>query len=115
MNAMLRRLEDVARRFAELRAEQASPEVMGDRKRLLDVTKRLAEIEPVVAAYHNYRHLRDEEQTTHEMLDGECDPELRAMAEEEVASLGARLVEQAAAIKVLLLPADPNDHRNVIL
>jgi peptide chain release factor 1 len=112
---MLHRLDDVARRYQELRAEQASPEVLSDRKRLLEVSKKLAEIEPVVEAYQAYRRLVEEEQGARELLASEGDAELREMAEEEVRRLGAELAERENALKLLLLPTDPNDRRNVVL
>jgi len=112
---MLQRLEEVTRRWQELRDEQASPEVLADRKRLLEVSKKLAEIEPVVVAYQAYRKLLDEERGARELVAGESDPELRSMAEDEVKRLAGELVERERSLKLLLLPADPNDTRNVVL
>ncbi|HVN76053.1 MAG TPA: peptide chain release factor 1 [Thermoanaerobaculaceae bacterium] len=112
---MLQRLDEVTRRWQDLRDEQASPEVLTDRKRLLEVSKKLAEIEPVVAAYQAYRKLLDEERGARELMAGESDPELRAMAEDEVKRLASELAGRERALKLLLLPADPNDKRNVVL
>ncbi len=112
---MLQRLDEVTRRWQDLRDEQASPEVLTDRKRLLEVTKKLAEIEPVVTAYQAYRKLLDEERGARELVVGESDPELRALAEDEVKRLAGELAERERALKLLLLPADPNDTRNVVL
>ena len=112
---MLTRLEDVARRFAELRDEQALPEVMTNRKRLLEITRKLADLEPVVTAYREYRRLREEHDGAREVLDGDHDAELRALAEEELHSLDAALAAKEEQLKLLLLPADPNDSRNVVL
>ncbi len=112
---MLRRLEEVTRRWQELKDEQASPEVLADRRRLLEVSKKLAEIEPVVEAYRSYRRLHEEERGAREMLSGENDPELRTLAEEELRRLSAELAERERSLKLLLLPADPNDRRNVVL
>ncbi len=115
MSGMLDRLEDVARRFAELREEQARPEVLSDPRRLAEVSRRVAEIEPIVTAYQNYRRLLDEERGARQVLAEEHDPELRSMAEEELASLKGALASLEEQLKILLLPADPNDARNVIL
>jgi peptide chain release factor 1 len=112
---MLHRLEEVARRWEELKGEQASPEVLADRKRLLEVSRKLAEIEPLVEAYRAYQRLRREEAGAQQMLAGEDDPELRALAEEEVRRLADELAESEHALRLLLLPTDPNDRRNVIL
>ncbi len=112
---MLHRLEEVTRRWQELKGEQASPEVLADRRRLLEVTRKLAEIEPVVEAYRSYRRLADQETGAPQNLAGESDPEQRALAEEEVRRLADELAERERALKLLLLPTDPNDRRNVIL
>jgi peptide chain release factor 1 len=112
---MLHRLEEVSRRFDALRDEQSRPEVLTDRKRLLEISRKLAEIEPVVKAYEDYRRLLAERDGIRELLDSEKDAELRAMAEEELAGLETRLASREHDLKLLLLPADPNDRRNVIL
>ncbi|MBI4916715.1 MAG: peptide chain release factor 1 [Acidobacteria bacterium] len=112
---MLHRLEEVSRRFDALRDEQSRPEVLADRKRLLEISRKLAEIEPVVKAYEDYRRLLAERDGIRELLDSEKDAELRAMAEEELADLETRLASREHDLKLLLLPADPNDRRNVIL
>jgi peptide chain release factor 1 len=112
---MLQRLDEVTRLWQELKSEQASPEVLADRKRLLEVSKKLAEIEPVVDAYKAYRRLLDEEKGARELLTGESDSELRALAEEEVRRLSVELAQRENSLKLLLLPTDPNDRRNVVL
>jgi peptide chain release factor 1 len=112
---MLQRLDQVARRFQELKGEQTRPEVLADRKRLTEVSKKLAEIEPVVEAYQAYRRLLEEEKGAREMVTAESDPEMRALAEEEVRRLSAELADSENALKLLLLPTDPNDRRNVVL
>jgi peptide chain release factor 1 len=112
---MLQRLDEVTRRWEELRVEQATPEILADRKRLLEVSKKLAEIEPVVQAYQAFRRLRAEEEGARELLAAESDPELRAMAEEELRRLDGELAERQAKLRLLLLPVDPNDRRNVVL
>ena len=112
---MLQRLEEITRRWQELKGEQATPAVLGDRRRMLEVSRKLAEIEPSVEAYRRYRRLLDEEKGAQQMLSGEGDPELRALAEEEVRRLAAELAERERDLRLLLLPTDPNDRRNVVL
>ncbi len=112
---MLDRLDDVARKWQQLRDEQASPDVLADRKRLLEISRRLAEMEPVVNAYEEYRRLADEADGARQLLAEEGDSELRAMAEDELASLEGALERQEHELKLLLLPTDPNDERNVVL
>ena len=60
MEGMLQKLDEVARRFAALRDEQTLPEVLGNRKRMLEIARKLSELEPVVTAYQEYRRLLDE-------------------------------------------------------
>ncbi len=115
MDAMLARLEEVSRRAQHLRDEQASPEVLADRKRLLEISRKLAEIEPIVEAYDGYRRLLDERRGAREMIAAEGDEELRALAEEEVSRLDEAIAVREAELRALLLPSDPNDHRNVVL
>jgi peptide chain release factor 1 len=115
VSALISRLDDVARRWQELRAEQAAPEVLGDRKRLLEVTRKLAEIEPVVESYHIYRKLLEEQAGARELLEAESDPEFKAMAESELQRLAVDIETRESELKLLLLPVDPNDRRSVVL
>lgn len=115
MTRMLDRLDEVTRRFAELREEQAQPHVLADPRRLAEVSRRLADLEPVVQAYQAYRRLQEEERGARQVLAEELDPELRELAEEELKRLKDALAAQEEQLKILLLPRDPNDARNVIL
>jgi peptide chain release factor 1 len=112
---MLARLEEVSRRWQSLRDEQSRPEVVTDRKRLLEIAKKLAEIEPVISAYERYRRLLGERQGARDLLGSEKDPELRALAQEELANLEEEIAARERELQLLLLPSDPNDSRNVIL
>jgi peptide chain release factor 1 len=115
MSGMIERLAEVERRWEALRAEQASPEVLADRKRLADVSRRLAEIEPVITAFQAYRRLLAEQHGARELLAAEVDPELRQLAEDELHRLEQAIGASERDLKVLLLPSDPNDSRNVVL
>ncbi len=112
---MLTRLDEVVARWQTLRDEQASPEVFSDPKKLRDVSRRLAELDPLVEAYKAYRKLQEEEAGARQVLEGETDPEMRAMAEDEVRQLTEALAAREEQLKLLLLPVDPNDRRNVVL
>ena len=112
---MISRLEEVKRRLDSLREEQASPAVLSDRKRLAEVSRTISEIEPVVEAYSSFRDLLDQRRGAREMLESESDIELRALAEEEIEELNAAIEEAERQLKLLLLPSDPNDRRNVVL
>jgi len=109
------KLADVARQYDDLHAELAKPEVSSDPDSLRRLGRELARLEPVVAAFRRLQDIRSQLAGARELRDTEPEEELRAMAKEEVASLEAveeRLVE---ALKVLLLPRDPNDDRAVIM
>jgi peptide chain release factor 1 len=112
---MLERLQEIAKRHEDLLAEQADPEVAVDPKRSRDVAIKLAELEPVVAAYRDYSTISGELEGAREIVAEADDDEMRDMAEAEVEDLSARLDEVEQQLKILLLPADPNDRRNVIL
>jgi peptide chain release factor 1 len=112
---MLERLQEMAKRQEALLAEQADPEVAVDRNRSREVGIKLAELAPIMRVYKRYKSTSDELDGAREIVDLADDDEMRAMAEAEVADLSARLDEIEQRLKILLLPADPNDRRNVIL
>jgi peptide chain release factor 1 len=109
------KLLDVARQYDTLNGELAKPEVASDPDQLRRLGKELAQLEPVVAAFRRLESTRDELQGARELRDAESDEELRTMARDEVARLEADEAAQIDALKVLLLPRDPNDDRNVIM
>jgi len=112
---MLERLEELARRHADLIAEQADPEVAVDRNRSREIAIKLAEIADVVAVYRDYQEVVAELDGAREILAETDDPEMRSMATAEIEELEPRSAEIEERLKVLLLPEDPNDRRNVIL
>jgi peptide chain release factor 1 len=112
---MLDRLEEILTRHQQLTAQQADPEVAVDPDRSRDIAVKVAEIEPIVRAYTAYRELDSELEGAREVLAEAEDDELKTMATAEVEELEGRLAELEADIRLLLLPEDPNDRRNVIL
>ncbi len=112
---MFDRLEDINRRHNALVEEQADPEVAASPTLSRDLAKKVAELEPVVTAYREYLDVQRELAGSQEVLGEAEDPELRELAETEVAELEERLAELEERLKLLLLPEDPNDRRNVIL
>jgi peptide chain release factor 1 len=112
---MFSRLDEITRHLEDLRAEQASPEVLSDRKRLLEVSRKISEIDPVVEAYRDYRRIHEEERGARELADSAEDPEMRELAQQEAQALSEQLTERARELKLLLLPTDPKDSRNVVL
>ncbi|HSO24567.1 MAG TPA: peptide chain release factor 1 [Chondromyces sp.] len=112
---MLERLEEIAKRHQVLRAEQADPEVAVDPKRSREVAQKIAEIAPLVTAYRAFREVSAELEGAREVLAETDDDEMRQLAELEVEALEARAEELESKLRLLLLPADPNDRRNVVL
>jgi peptide chain release factor 1 len=112
---LLDRLEEIAARHAELVAKQADPEIAVDPKKSREIAIKIAEIAAVVEVYDEYRGVLDELEGAREILNEADDAEMVAMAAAEVDDLEARATELESKLKLLLLPEDPNDQRNVIL
>ncbi len=112
---MLERLEELATKHAALQVEQADPEVAVDRNRSREIAIKLAEISDVVEVYRDYKGVLSELEGAREILAETDDDEMRSMAEVEIEGLESRSTELEERLKVMLLPEDPNDVRNVIL
>ncbi|HHB12942.1 MAG TPA: PCRF domain-containing protein, partial [Chromatiales bacterium] len=108
------KLQDAAERHREIAGLLAQPEVIGDQQRFRALSREYAQLEPVVGEFLAYQRTLDELRAAREMAE-DRDPEVRAMAREEVEALERRLGEQERALRRLLLPQDPNDERNVFL
>jgi peptide chain release factor 1 len=112
---MFERLDQIESKYQELNAALASPDIMGDSSRYQKTAKAHSELTPIVERYREYKDLKRGIADTKGMIADEQDPELKSMAEEELSSLENRLEQTEQDLKVLLLPKDPNDERNVIL
>jgi peptide chain release factor 1 len=108
-------LTDVARQYDDLQAELAQPETSRDPNAIRRLGKELARLEPTVAAFRRLQATRAELAGAREVRDGEADEEMRAMARDEIQRLEADEARLLDELKVLLLPRDPNDDRNVIM
>ncbi len=111
---MFERLEQIEARFHDLGAQMADPEVLADHERYQKIAKQHRELEPVVEKFREYREVRTGLNDARVMLN-ENDADLRAMAQEEIAQLEAREPKIEEELKLLLLPKDPNDEKNVVL
>ncbi|MEY2411962.1 MAG: peptide chain release factor 1 [Acidobacteriaceae bacterium] len=112
---MFERLEQIETRYEELTQALASPEIVNDSAKYQKTAKAHSEIVPVVELYREYKDLRQGIADSKVMLVDEKDPEMRAYAEEELNKLQARVGVVEEELKVLLLPKDPYDEKNVIL
>jgi peptide chain release factor 1 len=112
---MLERLEKIAKKHQELQMQQADLVVAVDPNKSRVVAQKLAELEPVVSAYREYLRVSGELDGAREIVLEADDDEMRQMAEIEADELSSRLAEIEERLKLLLLPADPNDRRNIVL
>jgi peptide chain release factor 1 len=111
---MIDRLEQMDRRYEVLSTQLSQPEIVNDREKHQKAGKALSDLETPVMKYRELKVVRRGLAEARAML-AESDPEMRAMAEEEIAQLAPREPALEEEIKVLLLPKDPNDEKNVIL
>ena len=111
---MLSRLEQMEQRYNEMQAQFSLPEVINDHERYQKVAKSLREIEEPVSLYRELKQVRQGLAEAREMAAG-SDADLRAMADEEIAALEPRSLAIEEELKLMLLPKDPNDEKNIIL
>jgi peptide chain release factor 1 len=112
---MFERLNQIEARYEELTNALASPEVIGDSSKFQKTAKAHSEIAPMVEKYREYKDLTKGIAESKAMLADEKDAEMRAYAQEELNQLEARVVAVEEELKVLLLPKDPNDEKDVIV
>ena len=112
---MYERLDQIEARYEELTQALASPELIGDSTKYQKTAKAHSEIAPMVEKYREYKDLQRGITESKAVLADEKDPEMRAYAQEELDNLEIRLHQVEEELKVLLLPKDPNDEKDVIL
>jgi peptide chain release factor 1 len=111
---MWEKLEGIENRYEEIAQRMANPEVVSDPDRLAELAREHAELEEIVTLYRQYRQAKTELEQAESLLD-DSDPELRELAEAEVARLREHLDDLEAQLRQLLLPRDPRDQRDVIV
>ena len=111
---MIDRLEQMEQRYNELQSQFALPEIISDHEKYQKTAKALREIEEPVEKFRELKQARQGLADARAML-GESDAEMRALAEAEIAVLEPRALALEEELKLLLLPRDPNDEKNVIL
>ena len=112
---MFDKLEDLARRFEEIQNELAQPEVTADQNRFRRLMKEQSELAGIVEKYGEYKKARNTETDSLELLESENDPEMREMLKSELAQAKDEIEKTEKELKVMLLPKDPNDDKNVIV
>src|SRR3954468_19408226 len=109
---MFDKLASEETRYEQLMAEMADPSVQSDNARFRENSKALAEIQPLVEQFRKYKEVVGRIEATQELL---ADPDMRELAQDEMKELEQSRDELLADIKVLLVPKDPNDAKNVVL
>ncbi len=112
---MFDRLNQIEARYDELTQALASPEITNDSSKYQKTAKAHSEIAPIVEKYREYKDLTKGIAESRAVLADEKDPDMRAYAQEELAKLEPRVAAVQEELKVLLLPKDPNDEKDVIL
>lgn len=112
---MLEKLEAVFSRFQEVETLLSSPEIVSDRRRFTQLNKEYKSLQPVVAAYHRYKHLTDEYAEAREILKNEKDKELKELALESVSQAEQEMPALEEEIRLLLLPQDPEDSKKAVI
>ncbi len=112
---MFDKLDDLLRRYEEIMNELSEPSVTANQERFRALMKEQSDLEPIVRAYREYKKKKQDIEDSLAMLDGENDEEMRELLKEELADSRARVEELEKELKVLLLPKDPNDEKNVIV
>ena len=113
-DSMMSKLESLRDRFEEVAALLSDAEVMADRESFTALSKEYAEIEPVVGCYRRAMQLEANIADNEQLLEEE-DPEMRELAQQDIADCRAQLEELTSELKTLLIPKDPNDQSNVFL
>ena len=111
-SSMRSRLEHLCHRLIEVDAMLAEPDTASDMDRFRKLSRERAELEPVVEAFNAFVRSEEDLATAQEML---SDPDMKAMAEEEIKASRGKIEELEGALQLLLLPRDPNDGRSLFL
>lgn len=112
---MLDRLQSVEDRYDRLNELLSDPDVINDSKKLREYSKEQSDLQETVQAYREYKEVSGQYKDARAMLEEKLDDDMHAMVKEELEELSERKVELEARLKVLLLPKDPNDDKNVIV
>ena len=112
---MFDRLEDLLIRYEELMSELSEPDVANNPERFRKLMKEQSDLTPIVEAYKEYKQCKQNIEDSLAMLDEETDEEMKDLAKEELNDSKARVEELEQKLKILLLPKDPNDDKNVIV
>ena len=114
-NTQLEKVLSLQDKYKKLEAQLADPEVIADMKKFVQLNKDYKELQPIIAAGLEYKRLVEELSQAKDILMNEKDEDLKEMAREEIADIEPRLPEMEQNIKLLLIPADPDDSKNAMV
>ncbi len=114
-NTLLEKVLSLQDKYRSLQDQLASPDVMSDMKRYVQLNKDYKELQPIIEAGLEYSKMLDEIATAKDILINEKDEDLREMAREEMNEIEPKLPEMEQRIKLLLIPADPDDSKNAMV
>jgi peptide chain release factor 1 len=114
VNNVFDRLQAVEDRYERLNELLSDPEIINDSKKLREYSKEQADMQETVQTYRQYKEAKEQLQDAKAMLDEKLDAEMREMVKEEVNDLQAQIEDLEEQMRILLIPKDPNDDKNVI-
>ena len=112
---MFDKLEDLVGRLEDIQAELSDPSVVNDQNRFRKLMKEQNDLTPLVEKYQEYMAAKQTVEDSLVMIEEETDEELKEMAKEELAEAKEQIIRNEEELKVLLLPKDPNDEKNVVV
>ena len=112
---MFDKLEDILLRFEEIMNQLSEPDVANDTNRFRKLMKEQSDLAPIVESYKEYKQAKQNIEDSLAMLEEETDEEMRELAKEELNDSKGKVEELEKKLKILLLPKDPNDDKNVIV
>ncbi len=112
---LLEKLQAIKERFEEVGQLIAAPDVVADMKRYIELNKEYKDLQPIIDAYLDYKNVLDNIDSSRDLLKKETDHEFKEMAREELEELTSRKDELEEQIRLMLIPADPEDDKNAIV
>lgn len=111
---MFEKIKEIEDRYSLLESELSRPDIFKDQKTFQKYSKEHSQLSPIINSYREYNSIQEEIENNATLLD-DPDPEMRTLAREEIESLNLRVDQLEKELKILLLPKDPNDEKNIIL
>ena len=114
-HSLLEKVLGLRDKFESLQAQLSDPDVISDMKKFVQLNKEYKELAPIIEAGNEYRKMVTDYEMAKDIIANEKDEDLREMAKEEIAEIEPKLPEMEQNIRLLLIPADPQDSKNAIV